>query len=158
MGAYFRTYIKGNVIKKTLIRKKNGSPYPDIDDFNEKISLIKKYLGDFVADTKVEYDGKSIRMEQQFIEGEDIFVFLKAKTPRKFTEFVQKINTFYLETGILLDLVNGRNILVTKDHEIKIVDVWPLFFRERVASGDLNEESYNENLQRFISLKTQASL
>ncbi|MBU1177382.1 MAG: hypothetical protein ABIG88_02560 [Patescibacteria group bacterium] len=155
MGAYFKCYKKGNVIKKTLIKKKNGSLYPTINDFNGKIYLIKKYLENFIVDTKVNYDGKYIRVEQPLIIGKDIFKFLKdeKRKPKRFNQFSQKLNNLYLKTGILPDLVNNENILVTKDDEIKIIDIWPLFFKKRIEDGDVSEQSYKENLKKFNFLK-----
>lgn len=153
MGAYFRSYTKGKVVEKTLIRKRNGSLYPAIDNFNAKINLIQKYLGNFVVDTNIGYNEKSIRIEQPFIEGVDIFEFLKKQKPKRFNVFIKKLNILYLKTGILPDLLNKGNILVTKNKEMKIVDVWPLFFKKRVKDGDINKESYEENLQRFNFLR-----
>lgn len=157
MGAYFRVQKNKGIVTKILIKKKNGSPYPSIEDFNKKISLLKKYLGDFIADSSVTFDGKSIRVEQPEIHGEDIFVYLRGKSPARFSQFVQSLDNLYRETEILPDLINDRNILVTKNNQIKVVDIWPLFFRERVESGDLNEQSYRENLERFALFKTKAS-
>lgn len=153
MGAYFRCYKKYGVIRKTLIHKKNGSSYPSIEDFNEKIGLLRKYLGNFVVDTKIVYDGKFIRLEQPFVSGEDIFKCLKDRKLKGFDRFLQGLNDLYSDTEMLPDLINEDNILVTDGDEIKIVDVWPLFFEQRVKDGDITSQSHQENLDRFYSLK-----
>lgn len=53
MGAYFRNYNRGNFVEKVLIKKKNGLPYPNFNDFSNKINLLRKYLGGFVVDTEI---------------------------------------------------------------------------------------------------------
>lgn len=156
MGAYFKCYKKGDFIEKTLLKKKSGSPYPDIDEFTSKIDSLK-YLGDFIAKTEIHYDGKRIRLKQEKVKGEDLFIFLNKHGSSKlqqFSLFLRKLDELYKKTGILPDLLNRRNVLVSRNNKIKIIDVWPLFFEERIKSGDINQESYKENLERFATLKS----
>jgi len=158
MGAYFKIKKESDIIKKTLIRKKNGSPYPTIDDLNLKIFLLKKYLIDNVVETKIIQNGKSIQLEQPFTRGKELFILLEKEMPNNFIKFVKRLKKFYSNTGMLPDLLDNKNILVTENNEIKIIDLWPLFFKERVKNRDLNEQSYKENLKKFNFLKMKAGL
>lgn len=156
MGSYFRCYQRKKFIIKTLIKKRGGSPYPNSGEFNKKIALLKKYLADFVPKTEINYDGKYIRVKQTKILGEDLFGYLnnnKHEKPKRYFDFVQKLSLLYRKTGILPDLLNKGNILITKNREIKLIDIWPLFFKERVITGDINKESYRENLEKLNFLK-----
>jgi hypothetical protein len=156
VGAYFRCYREKGLVKKTLIKKVGGSSYPKFEDFSLKMENLKKYLGDFVAETELNYDGKRIRLKQEKVEGEDIFDFLSKQGSSKLKSlkfFLNKLDELYKKTGMLPDFLNKVNILVSVNYEIKIVDVWPLFFEERIKVGDINLESYKENLSKFATLK-----
>lgn len=158
MGAYFRCYLKGKSYIKTLIKKRGGSLYPSLVEFSERVNLLKKYLRDFMPETEINYDGRYIRIKQDKIIGEDIFDFLKIHKEeeiKEFSQFIKGLNNLYQKTSMLPDLLNKRNILITKNKEIKIIDVWPLFFKERKTTGDINEESYKENMDKFKFLIAQ---
>lgn len=157
MGSYFRNYNSGNFIEKVLIKKRVGSPYPDFKDFSDKINLLKKYLGKFIIDTEIFCQNDRYCVKQSIASGVDLFVFLK-KYPEKVNkqtlkQFIFCLDKLYKDTKILPDLIGYNNIIVTKTNKIKLVDVWPLFFRKRVIDGDLNESSYKENLDQFEFLR-----
>ena len=155
MGAYFKCHPKAKFVIKTLIKKKGGSPYPSIAEFTKKINLLKKYLGDFIPETEILCDGKHIGVKQAKVEGDDLFHYLKENKPQRFDDFLLGLTNLYKETGMLPDLLNKGNILVTASGEIKIIDIWPLFFEKRVKTSDINKESYEENLGKFGTLKKQ---
>ncbi len=158
MGAYFKLQKIDNNVIKTLIKEEQGSEYPTLYEFKSKINLLKKYLSNNVVDTHIRQYGHNIEIKQLFIKGEDLFIFLKNKQPQDFIGFVKKLRDLYSKTKILPDLLGRGNILVTKEKKIKIVDVWPLFFEERVKSEDLNAVSYEENIKKFKSLENMAGL
>ena len=158
MGAYFKCTKRDGIVQKTLIRKEGGSEYPTFEEFSSKIDTLKKYMGDFVLDSRVEYLGNRIRIVQPEFKGSDLFGFLKVKKPKDFDRFLLLMNQMHLEAGMLPDMLNIGNILVNGDGEIKIVDIWPLFFSERIDNGDITAESYKENLQKFDFLKSFRSL
>jgi len=156
MGAYFRCYKNGRVVQKTLIMKKGGSPYPNFDDFVGKIKLLNKYLRNFVVGTKIYEKNNRYHLEQNFILGKDLDVYLKQPISKQLKSEIKKLSVcldiMYKKTGILPDLNKG-NIFVTKNNSIKLVDVWPLFFYKRVTQRDLSKKSYCENLEKLEILK-----
>lgn len=156
MGAYFRIYDRGEYYLKTLVKKQNGSSYPKIAEFQAKFELLKKYLIEFMANSEMVGDGKLIRIKQVKIKGQDIFQYLnnqKNPKPQGFSKFIDQLDLLYSNTQFLPDLLNDGNILVTNQKEIKIVDLWPIFNHERVEIGDLNQESFDANIEKFAYLK-----
>lgn len=158
MGAYFKLQKIDNNVIKTLTKKEQGSKYPTVNEFKSKIDLLQKYLSNNVVDTRIGQYEHYIEIKQPFIKGVDLFIFLKNKQPQDFIGFVKKLRNLYSKTKILPDLLGHGNILVTKEKKIKIVDVWPLFFEERVKNEDLNVVSYEENIKKFKSLENMAGL
>ncbi len=138
--------------------KKGGSPYPNFNDFTEKIKLLKKHLGNFMVDTNIYKENERYHLKQKFVSGKDLDIYLKKSMSKKLKSEVKKLSIrlskIYKETSILPDLNKG-NILVTKNNSIKLVDVWPLFFYERVTQRDLSKKSYFENLEKLEVLKTK---
>lgn len=157
MGAYFKNYNHGNFVEKVLMKKKKGSLYPSFNDFSDKINLLKEYLGDFVVDTEIFRRNNRYYLKQPVIVGIDLFIFLKnqpQKTNKQIIkQFVSCLEKLYKDTGILPDFIGNNNILFTKENKIKLIDVWPLFFHDRVIQKDLNEEGYKKKLNqlKFLS-------
>jgi len=153
-GSYFECRRDKVKIYKKLLNKAGGSIYPSTDYFIKKINILRKYLSEFVVETEIyEIDGR-IQIIQPIINGVCLYKFLKTHKdkPSRFDNFVEQLKRMYLDTKTLPDLLNNGNILVTAKKEIKIVDVWPLFFIDRVNNGDINLESYKENIIRFKQL------
>ena len=111
-----------------------------------------------MVDTNIYKENERYHLKQKFVSGKDLDIYLKKSMSKKLKSEVKKLSIrlskIYKETSILPDLNKG-NILVTKNNSIKLVDVWPLFFYERVTQRDLSKKSYFENLEKLEVLKTK---